>query len=622
MSLCSRLIVAALCGALVVGSAGCAKEHELTGREAQRKAAPKHPRPPCRLDEDAASFDRVPRQAPEDGRHLPLPITPREHPALFGAIDGSVSEGTVTTGTLFNGAELPLDGEHHRVMTVQRERGTNFGATELVDAVLTAADAVAKRYPGSVLYVGNMAKGGGGDIPWSVSHNNGRDVDLAFYLVGTDGRQVDLDDLVQLGTDGCPTGLLAPSCKFDVRRNWALVESLISNETIELQYIFVSNALRELLLDHARSRKAPRALVERAAALLHQPMGALPHDDHFHVRIYCPKTDVAEGCVDVGRVRPGVTIDRSERDRRVPELAKMLTAKDPARRAGAARLLSILAARETAPAIAKRLSDKDPEVRLQTLRALVHLGAVDQLERIQRRVAREKDGRVIRAALTALAALGTSRGQNALIELVGDTRAFEAPLGLSTERFTVRARAATLLARKAVRRAVPTIVAALSDPDPDTVACLEHALSLLTNHTTQEIAAALPASGGGQGGADEPEQPPTPEDAWTAWLTAHGSESPIAWLLDGFRNEGYTVEALDARAVPVLVSAIADDQDHISFNAQRGLISIAGTDPGSLDWSREDAHTHWQRWAERNRRMLEKECKRLEKKANKKRRRR
>ena len=35
---------------------------------------------------------------------------------------------------------------------------------------------------------------------------------------------------------------------------------------------------------------------------MHQPGGAPPHDDHFHVRVYCSRTDRFHGCEDGGPV--------------------------------------------------------------------------------------------------------------------------------------------------------------------------------------------------------------------------------------------------------------------------------------------------------------------------------
>jgi penicillin-insensitive murein endopeptidase len=86
--------------------------------------------------------------------------------------------------------------------------------------------------------------------------------------------------------------------KFDVARNWALVAALVSDEAIELKWIFVSGALREVLLAQGRKSKASPKVLAAAERLLHQPSDAPPHDDHFHVRIRCSQSERDEGCVD------------------------------------------------------------------------------------------------------------------------------------------------------------------------------------------------------------------------------------------------------------------------------------------------------------------------------------
>jgi hypothetical protein len=156
-------------------------------------------------------------------------------------------------------------------------------------------------------------------------------------------------------------------------------------------------------------------------------------------------------------------------------------------------------------------------------------------------------------------------------------------------------------------------VEVLDGSDEQTRAALEVALSMLTNHATQDLLAAMPAAAASPGGADE--TLPSTGDVWRAWLATHQKRSPVEWMLDGFRDAGFAVDALDARAVPELLRAILDDRDFIAFNAQRGLMAISRSDPGSLSWSRDDAYTYWSRWASRNDRKLKAECRRLEKAA-------
>jgi hypothetical protein len=78
---------------------------------------------------------------------------------------------------------------------------------------------------------------------------------------------------------------------------------LLEEPTVEVQFIFVYEPLAAMLLEHARAIGEPPGLVAWASEVLHQPSSAAPHDDHFHVRIFCPIDDRVLGCADSGALR-------------------------------------------------------------------------------------------------------------------------------------------------------------------------------------------------------------------------------------------------------------------------------------------------------------------------------
>jgi penicillin-insensitive murein endopeptidase len=90
--------------------------------------------------------------------------------------------------------------------------------------------------------------------------------------------------------------------RFDVKRNWALVEALVTDPDIRVQWVFVSRELKRLMVRHAEKAKRPSWVIEYARRVMSQPGRSAPHDDHFHVRIYCPRGDRALGCQDTGPV--------------------------------------------------------------------------------------------------------------------------------------------------------------------------------------------------------------------------------------------------------------------------------------------------------------------------------
>jgi penicillin-insensitive murein endopeptidase len=163
----------------------------------------------------------------------------------------------------------------------------NYGHPALVKMLERTARDIARSAPGSVMLVGDLSRKEGGPLAGHHSHQSGRDADIAFYAKNSKGRRVVLKDFVAFGADGEArdgSGLV-----FDDNRNWLLVQSWIRDHRAGLSHIFVSRPLRHRLIEYARSHKSFRRYVDEANRLLKEPRDAEPHNDHFHVRISCPK---------------------------------------------------------------------------------------------------------------------------------------------------------------------------------------------------------------------------------------------------------------------------------------------------------------------------------------------
>ena len=111
--------------------------------------------------------------------------------------------------------------------------------------------------------------------------------------------------MVRYGADGRGTRNDASigALVFDTPRNWALVKALLRNPVTPVEYVFIAEHLRARLLAYALEIGEDTDLVLEAEEVLRQPSDSLPHDDHMHVRIYCPGTDLALGCAELGPLR-------------------------------------------------------------------------------------------------------------------------------------------------------------------------------------------------------------------------------------------------------------------------------------------------------------------------------
>jgi len=203
------------------------------------------------------------------------------------------SLGSPTQGRLIGGMHL-TESEFLRIVPADAAGDVRWGLEPLVAMLDRAARLVKKQFPDAVESVGHLSREGGGDVDQHRSHESGRDADVGFYIRSFSGRPLLPSHFVTFRGDG--TAATWPGAYFDDARNWALVAALLGDPQARVTHLFVASPLRARLLAYAERTGAPTHLRLRAAELMQQPHGTLPHDDHFHVRIACPAH--MTGCVE------------------------------------------------------------------------------------------------------------------------------------------------------------------------------------------------------------------------------------------------------------------------------------------------------------------------------------
>lgn len=166
-------------------------------------------------------------------------------------------------------------------------RANVYGHPALVLMLRRSAQEIARAAPGSVLVVGDLSREKGGPLAGHVSHQSGRDADTAFYMLDAKGRNHTPDRFVAF--DGNGKAKDGSGLVFDDRRNWLLVLSWVRDDRAGLSHIFVSQALRLRILSYGRKTKEFAKYGKQVTLLLKQPANSSSHDDHFHVRISCPR---------------------------------------------------------------------------------------------------------------------------------------------------------------------------------------------------------------------------------------------------------------------------------------------------------------------------------------------
>ena len=195
------------------------------------------------------------------------------------------SVGSPTDGHLIGGARIEESRALRRYPTYADD-DVRWGLSSLVGAIERAAREVHRRFPDAVLSVGHLSRHGGGEVDRHASHESGRDADVGFYVKNVTGKPLLAEHMVPFQADG--TASSWPGARFDDARNWAFVAALLGDGHVHVSHLFIASPLRARLLAFAARSGASQGLRNHAAEVLMQPHGALPHDDHFHVRISCP----------------------------------------------------------------------------------------------------------------------------------------------------------------------------------------------------------------------------------------------------------------------------------------------------------------------------------------------
>lgn len=226
----------------------------------------------------------------------PSPLSP--------SFTGSV--GMTHRGVLADGEELPAQGPGYRFL---RDNGRHFATPRFARALKRAAADVERERPGSMLVVGDISSKAGGQTLPHFSHRAGRDADLLFFWTTVDGAPVLEHGFLHVGADGLAfDDATKRFVRFDVEREWLLVRALLLDPEARVQWFFIQENVKAMVLAWARARGEPTELLWRAGQLMLQPNPGGPHDDHIHVRTACDAAEIGSGCEPFGPERPWLVV--------------------------------------------------------------------------------------------------------------------------------------------------------------------------------------------------------------------------------------------------------------------------------------------------------------------------
>ncbi len=218
----------------------------------------------------------------------------------------SVSWLRTNGGKLLGPVKLPRRGEGYRIPKRWATRGLNYGTDEMISLLVYMGRAMDQKYPGALIGVADISLPSGGGSAWHRSHQGGRDTDLLMFGKTAAGKSVNPTSMRYYDEAGRTIANPSdpkPKLNFDVARTWHMVRAALTNPIARVQYMFIYDPLKQRLLDYALRIGEPRALIQQASYVLHQPSDSAKHNDHIHMRIYCSAEDLRLGCIDRGDLR-------------------------------------------------------------------------------------------------------------------------------------------------------------------------------------------------------------------------------------------------------------------------------------------------------------------------------
>jgi hypothetical protein len=434
-------------------------------------------------------------------------------------------------------------------------RKSNFGTSEMARLIPRIANYVARQYPKSVLGVGNVSIEEGGAIGQSVSHRSGRDVDLGMYALSRTGGQVNLRAFRKFEADGWDR---QHRYQFDTRRNLALMVALLTDKKVEVQWVFVADWLKKRLIAEAWEQAIDPRTIARMEVVLHQPGDSNPHQDHYHVRIYCSSDDRRHGCLERGPIWEWVDLGDNAFSKYVTALVQATKIKSVVWRERVIRHLGLIRAADGIPRLLELLDDPVRRVRTSALAALKAIGEPESCPQLTEVLATVEDQRVATGLARIILTLDHPLANDVARELLRSPERVIAPSMSPTE--SMRRAALRRLGIHGTAQDAMLILPLLRTNDRRTRRSAITAMQRLT--------------GTPYPGANDQR---SPYAFWEKFVAQNPTQRRALWFAQSLRALGIPVsKAPDWQDVPALISALRHKNTLAAHTVSRLLTRITG----------------------------------------------
>ena len=230
-------------------------------------------------------------------------------PIQASETDGSIppqARGSYAKGSLKNASALEDEGPGF--VKLFRSRHRNYGTFGLVEFILSLSKSILDLHPeGERIQVGDLAAIEGGPISGHGSHQNGLDVDLSFFR--SNHLEQPISDESGFREVFVTGGKLTEN--FDLMRNWSFFETAALSGKV--QRMFVDPAIKRHYCEWFVSQGGETHLESEVVETLRRLRPYPNHDDHIHIRLFCPSTSpecrvqeevpAGSGCSEVLQIR-------------------------------------------------------------------------------------------------------------------------------------------------------------------------------------------------------------------------------------------------------------------------------------------------------------------------------
>lgn len=262
------------------------------------------PTPPVKPEEkkDEKKDDKkeeAPKAPPRDAPKVTPKETPKETPKGTPKVETpkggtpkkdepkvvSQAIGSVNVGRLQNATDvLKLQKNHAPTgFTILRpERLTHFSAREMAHIIMQMGLFTKSELPGQSLLIGDISRQAGGSLGSHKSHQNGLDVDVAYYFSNKNLH----------GSFVSAVAVDRPHANWLIQEQWKLFKKVVNSKLIDR--IFIHKVLKKALCNLAINNG--EITKDTTSGVAHETLRRLiedtAHDNHFHLRVKCSSDQV------------------------------------------------------------------------------------------------------------------------------------------------------------------------------------------------------------------------------------------------------------------------------------------------------------------------------------------